>query len=60
MMKAASELAAHGIKTVHGKSTNPSEGCIYTLEIVNNSDKALNIPESSGITFTPPDTRFYS
>lgn len=50
-MKAASVLAGHGIKTVPKKSTSPSEGCIYTLEIHFPDDKALNILRSKNISF---------
>lgn len=51
-MKAASLLAENGIKTVSGKSTSTTKGCVYTLEILSQYENAIAILNRKGVIFS--------
>ncbi|MBE6853711.1 MAG: hypothetical protein E7505_09635 [Ruminococcus sp.] len=42
-IKAQNLLSAHGIKSLPGKMTSPTDGCIYTLRILSDKERAISI-----------------
>lgn len=50
-MKAYSVLSENGIRSVVGKKTSPSEGCVYTLKINSEYNRAVYILERNKISY---------